>query len=206
MYVWWHFAFYALILYCFVSGLTVYFSIKNRLNERMIERRWWWWLWWWWWWWWLTCTLSTLPSSVMRRKVTRNGAAMDSDVWPTMMNPEQSQSGRLYAATSPNSSMIWRQVVSQICTHTTSVLFFRLTPTLFFFILVFKQTLSFVHLFHWQFQTLPQNIFISVCLRLWNGCVLADFCNGHRSDCRGRNRNNCCICIYLYFNFPKFVV
>jgi len=24
----------------------------------------------------------------------------------------------------------------------------------------------------WQFQTLPQNIFISVCLRLWNTCWL----------------------------------
>jgi len=27
-----------------------------------------------------------------------------------------------------------------------------------------------INLFHWQFQTLSQNIFISVCLRLWNTC------------------------------------
>ena len=27
-----------------------------------------------------------------------------------------------------------------------------------------------INLFHWQFQTLSQNMFISVCLRLWNMC------------------------------------
>ena len=27
-----------------------------------------------------------------------------------------------------------------------------------------------INLFHWQFQTLSQNISISVCLRLWNTC------------------------------------
>ena len=47
-----------------------------------------------------------------------------------------------------------------------------------------------------QFQTLPQNIFISVCLRLWNTCWLTSVMR-HRSDCRGRNRNNCCICICI---------
>jgi len=46
-----------------------------------------------------------------------NGAAVDSDDgWPTTMKPEQSDSGTLYAATLPNSSMIWRQAVFQIYT------------------------------------------------------------------------------------------
>jgi len=53
-----------------------------------------------------------------------------------------------------------------------------------------------INLFHWQFQTLPQNIFISVCLWLWYTCWLTSVMR-HRSDCRGRNRNNCCICICI---------
>ena len=55
---------------------------------------------------------------------------------------------------------------------------------------------------NWKRQPVPLTVstalskhFISVCLRLWNTCQLTSVMR-HRSDCRGRNRNNCCICIW----------